>query len=93
MAFTEQEAIDMRQAISDLENKERQAAQTQFDADLLIARNWFLTVKPARPTTRDLALANVRFIEGLQRTETDRFRLIVLRDENAKAVLEFRALK
>ena len=54
------------------------AAKTINDANIQIAVDWWNTVKPAIPLTRDEALTAYRFIDGLLDTETDSFRLELL---------------
>lgn len=90
---TRQEAIDMRLALEELAQFEQQQAQTQFDVDLQVALDWWDTVKPAIPTTRQEALDAYRFIEDLLKTETDRFRLIVLRKKLEEANEKFKERK
>jgi len=89
MPFTEQDAIDMRDAMNLLQQKEQQQVQALYDTNIQIALTWWNTVKPTTPTTRDEAKDAFDFIEQLLKTETDRYRLIVLRKKLEEANQEF----
>ena len=93
MVVTEAEAREIRDALLALEQKEQQEALTQFNADLAVAQTWWDTVKPAIPTTRDEAVTVFRQIEALLKTETDRFRLIILKQNLELANEKFKELK
>jgi len=92
---TEQDARDMVMAINDFQSKDGQTAKTQFDADKAIALTWFnsLGINIQGALTRDEALANFRTIESLLQTETERFRLIVLREKLDEANEKFKERK
>lgn len=90
---TQQQAKDMRDAIRQLEASELAAIQTQRDADIAIAMTWWNTVKPSMPTTRQEALDAFNFIKGLIETETDRFRLHVLKKKLEEANEKFKEIK
>jgi len=90
---TEQEARDMAQAILDFQDLDSAAARSRFNADIATAEAWFQTIAPPVPTNRDEALANFNFINGKSRTETDQFRLIVLRQKLNEANEDFKRLK
>jgi len=67
--------------------------KTDFDANIAIAQAWFDSVKPAPPTNRAEALAVFQFIEGLLQTETDIFRLKLLKIKLQEANIKFKDLK
>lgn len=92
---TQQEAKDMRDAIRLLEQTESQQAQAQQQADLAIAQAWFnsLGINIQAATTRTQALDNFNQIESLLQTETDRFRLFILREKLAEANEKFKERK
>ena len=92
---TEQEARDMKAAIEAFENKDERVIRDQFNADKAIAITWWnsLGIDIQRALTRDEALANYRTIESLLKTETDRFRLVVLREKLAEANEKFKERK
>lgn len=95
MPFTEQEAIDMRQAIKDLENKEAQEARTQFNIDKTRAENWFNTlgIDIQGATTRRQALTNFNDILALLEIETERFRQMVLKEKEVEANEKYKEIK
>jgi len=90
---TRQEAQEMRDAIRQLEAAEQAAEQAARQILIDQALAWWDTIKPAIPTTRAEALAVVRFIEGLQRTETDNFRLQLLRNKLQQALIKLQERK
>lgn len=93
MPFTEQDAKDMRDAMNLLQQKEQQQTQTQFDTNIQTALAWWDTVKPQIPTTRQEAKDAFDFIEQLIKTETDTFRLTVLRKKLEEANEKFKEIK
>ena len=92
---TEQEARDMDAAMIAFRNKDDQVLRDQFNADKAIATTWWngLGIDIQGALTRDEALANYRTIESLLQTETDRFRLLVLREKLAEANEKFKERK
>jgi len=92
---TEQEARDMDAAIIAFHDKDTQTQRTQFDADKAIAETWWNTlgIDIQGALTRDEAIDNYRQIESLLQTETDRFRLVVLKEKLVEADEKFRERK
>ena len=90
---TEQEARDMRDALKLLEQKEAQQQQLINQAKIQVAIDWWNTVKPSIPLTRDEALTAYRFIEELLNSETDEFRLQLLRNKLQLANEKFKERK
>ena len=96
MVFTEQDAIDMRKAMSLLEQKEGQAAKAINDAKITTARTWFkiilLTWNNSQPPRTQLnnLFADREMLENLN--EIDSFRNNIIRKKinditnNIKAV-------
>ena len=74
-------------------NADAAAAKVIQDAKIQVAIDWWNTVKPAMPQTRDEALTAYRLIEGLLNTETDSFRLVVLRNRLQLANEKFKEIK
>lgn len=81
---------------------EQQNAQVKFDADKAVAQNWFTTT--IRPTltwnntqTLDIQRVNIlndyNTVKNLLTTETDRFRLIVIREILEQANNRFKQIK
>jgi len=93
MAVTRVQAKEMRDAIKELEGFELQQADIKYQADLAVAIAWWNSVKPVTPTTRTQALTAFNAIEQLLTTETDTFRLIVLRRELRKANQKYKDVK
>ncbi len=75
------------------ESADTAAAKAINDAQIQVAVDWWNTVKPVVPQTRDEALTAYRFIEGLLNTETDRFRLGLLREKLQLANEKFKERK
>ena len=92
---TEQEARDMKTAIDAFQVKDRRDEQIQFDADKAVALTWFngLGIDIQGATTRTQALANFTQIESLLKTETDRFRLFILRGKLDEANEKYKQIK
>ena len=74
-------------------NADTAAAKVIRDANIQVAVDWWNTVKPAVPTTRDEALTAYRFIEGLLQTETDSLRLTLLRNKLEQANEKYKERK
>lgn len=92
---TEQEARDMVTAIQAFQSKDSQTAKTQFDADKVVAVTWFnsLGIDIQGALTRAEALTNYQQIESLLKTETESFRLLVLREKLSEANEKFKERK
>ena len=90
---TQQEAKEMRDAIKQLEESERQQTQTQNDAKIQIARDWYNTVEKPTPTTRQEALYIFNFIKSLIEIETDRDRLRLLKNKLDEANEKYKEIK
>jgi len=96
MVVTEQEARDMADAIEAFQLKDSDTAKAINDANIATAQSWFDGVPQIvhpEANTRDEGYANLDEIESLQRTETDQFRLRVLRLERQKAVERIHVIK
>ena len=93
MPYTEQEARDMIAAINLAGQKDAQQAQALFNANKQTALNWWDTVKPAIPTTRQQALDAYNYIKNLLITQTDEFRKIILREKLEQANEKFKEIK
>ena len=85
----------VRQFIKDNELLERQQNKVQRQADLDIALAWYNTlgIDIQGALTRDEALANYRQIESLLETETDNFRLFILRGKLDEANEKYKQVK
>ena len=92
---TEQEARDMKTAIESFMNKDLETIKNQTDANKAIALTWFngLRIDIQTATTREQALVNYNAIESLLKTETERFRLVILREKKEEANEKYRELK
>lgn len=90
---TEQEARDMKAAIEAFEKKDADAQRAIHDAEMLKAQTWYDSIKPKVPTTRDEALTAYKTIKSLTETETDNFRLRILRQKLEEANEKFKELK
>jgi len=90
---TQQEARDMRDALKLLEESE---TRQRFDARQILINDaliWWNMNKPPMPTTRQAALDAFNFIKQLLETETDRFRLALLREKLDQANNKFKEIK
>jgi len=90
---TVQEAKDMRDALRLLEQTESQQAKIINDVNIQTALDWWNIIKPVTPTTRQEALAVHNFIKGLLETETDQFRLGILRKKLEESNKKFQEIK
>ncbi len=92
---TEQEARDMKTAITEFEKADALVKKTLFNDNKVIAEKWFdnLRIDIQGANTRRHALANFTQIESLLKTETDRFRLFVLREKLYEANKKYRTIK
>ena len=90
---TQQEAKEMRDAIKLLEQTETQQAQAQEDSKIQIALAWFNSLNITIPTTRNQALDNFNEIKQLLETETDVYRLAVLRKKLIEANEKYKEVK
>lgn len=95
MVVTESQAREMKTAIEAFQATDAQAAQDQNQADLAIALAWFNTlgINIQAATTRTQALSNFNQIESLLQTETDGFRLAILRKKKIEANEKFKERK
>ena len=93
--ITETEAREIQAAIEAFQVKDAQTIQAQQRADLGIATAWFNTlgINVQAATTRTQALTNFNQIESLLKTETDRFRLFILRNKLAEANERYKDVK
>ena len=87
---TEQEARDMEAAIKAFQIKDGQVIQDKFNTDKAIAITWFdtnilptLTWNNTQPLDiqRVNILVDFRTLENLLTTETDRFRLLIIKEQ------------
>jgi len=83
----------MRDALRQLQEVEQAQAKVIDDAKIQTALTWWNTIKPTIPATRQEALDVYDFIKGLIETETDRFRLAVLRKKLDEANEKFKEIK
>jgi len=92
---TEQDAIDMEEAMRLLEQKREQQVQTQYNADIAIVEAWFNTlgINIQTATNRTQALDNFNQIKSLLETETDTFRIGMLRRKLEEANEKFKERK
>jgi len=81
MPFSQADIIEIRDKLKQLEDADNAQVQATFDANMVIANTWWDSIKPAAPTTRAEALVVFKFIEDLLKTETDEFRMKVLRQK------------
>ena len=79
LVVTQQEAKEMREAISLLEQTEAQTTKAQFDIEMVKANVWYNTIEKPISTTRQEALDKFNHIKSLLETETDDLRLRLLR--------------
>ena len=95
MATTEIQAREIHTAIGNFQSKDQQVIQAQFDADKAVAVAWYdsLGIDIQGATTRTQASDNYSQIDTLLQTETDRFRLLVLRQRLAEANERYREIK
>ena len=92
---TPPQARAMRDAI-ELENqKDAQQRQDQHNVDIGIATAWFNTqgININAATTRTQALDNFNQINSLLQSETDAFRLAILRKKLKEANEKYKAVK
>ena len=92
---TEQEARDMKTAITGFEKADALVKKTLFNDNKIIAQTWFdtLGIDIQGATTRRQALSNFTQIESLLKTETDRFRLFMLREKLDEANKKIQKVK
>jgi len=88
-----QQAEEMREAIDQLEIFEAEQNKIDFDNNIQIALTWWKGIKPTVPNSRTEALGIVNLIKGLQITETDNFRLHILRQKLDKALEKLQEVK
>jgi len=93
MSVSENQAKEMRDAIKLLEQKEAQIIQDANDAKYAVAVSWYDSIEPATPTTRAEALTVFQFVEGKLKTETDSFRLALLRQKLKLANDKYKEIK
>ncbi len=95
MVTTETQAREMYTAIGDFQLKDTQAVQAQFDADKAVAISWWNTlgIDIIGATTRIEASTIYFQIEALLNTETDRFRILVLRKKLDEANEKYKVIK
>lgn len=90
-----QEAEEMRDAIRQLEQIENQQTQAQNQANRGVALSWFNTqgINIQSATTRLQALGNFNQIKSLIQTETDTFRLTILKIKLLDANEKYKQVK
>jgi len=93
MAFTAIEVKEMRDKLLLLAKSEEQIEQDKRDVLIQNANDWWETIKPAVPTTRQEALDVYIFIKEKIVVEKNRYRSIVLRKKLALANEKFMELK
>ena len=95
MATTEIQAREIHTAIGDFQSKDAQVAQVQFDMDKAVAVSWFdsLGIDITEATTR-VEVATIYFqIEALLESETDRFKITVMRAKLDEANEKYKEIK
>ena len=95
LVVTPEEAREMRDAIVALEQQEAQTAQAQRQVDIATATAWFNTlgINIQGAQNRGDALNNFDQIKSRLDTETDNFRLIILREKLTEANEKFKKRK
>ena len=95
MVVTEPQAREIQAAIEAFLEKDAQIIEAQHQADSAIALAWFNTlgINIQVATTRTQALDNFNQIKLLLQTETDSFRLAVLRKKLEEANERYREIK
>jgi len=95
MVVTESEAREMKTAMEDFQTRDNQLTQAQARADLSTATDWFNTlgIRIQAATTRTQALDNFYQIESLLKTETNRFRITILRQKLDEANEKYKQVK
>ena len=90
---TESEAREIKSAIESFQLKDEQVVQATHQTNIQLAKDWWETVKPTIPTTRQEALDVYNFIKNLLKTETDRYRLQLLNKKLEQANEKFKEIK
>ena len=93
MTFTKIEIKEIRDKLRVLEQKEADDVKVISDAKRKIASDWWNTIKPTIPATREEALTAYRLIEELLKTETDAGRSSILRQKLNLANEKFKEMK
>lgn len=91
--LTRADAERIRDATKLLEQNETAEAKAIQDGKIQVAVDWWNTVKPAIPSTRDEALIAYNVIKELLKTETAHYRLAVLRIKLNEANDKFKEMK
>ena len=92
---TETEAREIETAINAFHDKDAQTEKTRINALTATALIWYnaLGINIQQATTRRQALSNYTKIEALTLTETERFRLHILRTKLIEANDKYKAVK
>lgn len=93
MVVTSIQAKEMRDAIQLLGQAEAQQTKIEFDANMVIAQTWYNTIKKPVPTTRQGALNKFNHIKELLETETNQFRLTLLRTKLQESNEKYKEIK
>jgi len=80
-------------ALEELKQSKDDEAKTQREANQQIAQDWWDTIKPNTPTTRQEALDAFNFIKGKLKTEKDTWRLQLLGNKLVEANEKFKEIK
>jgi len=95
MVVTEAQAREMQAAIDAFQAKDGQIRRDQNQTDLALALAWYNQqgIQIPNATTRTQALQNFNDIKALMQTETDSFRLGILRQKVQEANEKYKAVK
>jgi len=91
--LTQADAIRIRDILKQLDESESTQANDIYKANKQVAMDWWNTIKPTKPTTREEALSAYQLIEGLIQTETDDWRIRVLKEKLIEANEKFKERK
>lgn len=88
-----QEAKEMRDALTELQNFEAQQEQERENQLMAQALVWYNTIKQNTPTDRQEALDDFNFIKSKIQTESDNYRKRILQIKLQEANEKFKELK
>jgi len=91
--LTQADAIRIRDVLAQLADTEKTTKLAIEQGKIQTALDWWDTVKPDIPTTRDEAITVYNFILSLLDTETESYRLAVLRNKLIEANEKFKEIK
>lgn len=91
--LTAADATRIRDVIRQLEAFENQQEQDAIQILVNQAKAWWDSIKPAIPNTRDEALDAFNFIKNLLDTETEKFRIKLLKNKLLEANEKYKERK